>query len=128
MVNLDVLACSDVQTAGTVLVRHRRDATQLSCRGLAVGQLDADHLNARLALSVYATRQAQGTEAFFVELAVVEGVNLALEVQDVALDYRVFEFCSEALHDGVGLETPPSEWPITKKSPSDGGAFAYDRV
>ena len=100
VVNLDVLAGGGVQVAAAVLIGDIGDAAQLAKCYFAIGNLDADHLHAGLALPVDAAGEAEAAEFLFVDLALVKETDLALQVDDVLGYDGVFEFCSKALHCG----------------------------
>jgi len=65
-------------------------------RYLAVGKFNPYHLNAFLPLTVDPARQSQAAEFFFIELAVPELADFALQINNVFGNYGILNFCPKA--------------------------------
>ena len=98
MVNLDVLPSGQVVLPCAVFVAHVEDGPELVKRQQAHGDLDADHLNAGLTLTVHPAGQAEAAKTLLVELAFPEQQDPTVQVEDVSLDDGVVDFIDETEH------------------------------
>ena len=101
MVNLNVLSCGQMVFAGAVFIAYIENGAELIEREEAHGNLDANHLNSGLTLSVHPPRQSETPEAFFIELPLLVEQNASIQVKNVPLDDGVIDFIDEAEHEIV---------------------------
>ena len=99
MVNLDVLPGGQVVLPRAVFVAYIEDGPELVKRQQAHRDLDADHLDAGLTLSVHPAGQAKAAKTLLVELALSEQQDPTVQVEDVSLDDGVVDFIDETEHD-----------------------------
>ena len=89
VMHLDVLAGSDVALAQRdVAVDHLGEGIELVGSDTAHRQLDANHLNRRLPLSVDALLEAELDELVLLDLALEETGRFGIEVVELALEDR----------------------------------------
>src|SRR5688572_10549732 len=95
---LDVLSCRQVQIARCIFIRYVGDPQQLFRCNLSKRQLDANHLNTLLTLTINAARKAQASEFLFVNPSFPEETYLFFQIDDVSFYYRVLQLRPETLH------------------------------
>ena len=99
MVNLNVLPGGQMVFAGGVFVADVEDGPELVKRQQSHGDLDSDHLNARLPLAVDAARKAEASKPFFIHATFFVEEDAPVEVEDVLLDDGVVDFVDETEHE-----------------------------
>ena len=129
VVNLDVLTGGQVVLPCAVFVAHVEDGPELVKRQQAHRDLDADHLNAGLTLTIHPAGKAKAAKTLLVELAFPEQQDPTVQVEDVSLDDGVVDFVDETEHDVLCLSSvvqqkrPPVREAFVE---SDAGISSHD--
>ena len=96
--DLDVLPRGQVIFSSGVFVADIENGSKLVKRQETHWDLDADHLNAGLPLSIDTAGQPKAPEPFFIHLSFFVQEDASVEVEDVFLDDGVVDFVDEAEH------------------------------
>jgi hypothetical protein len=78
-----------VKITACILIRNISYLSDLLGGDPAKWEFDANHLNTRLSLTVYASNQAKAAKFIIIKLSIAEKSDLLLQIDDVARDNGV---------------------------------------